>query len=112
MDYEIISGKRINSKLLYVISEKQLYKFKTLIRNKKYYVCLNEKCKAKVELVNDVCQKPKKIIEHNHGESENLANELKCVNKIKSECLNSSSVLSDMNALSTIKKSFYDVCAR
>ena len=59
MEYEIVSGIRNLSKLIYVVNEKQLYKIKSKIANKTYYTCHNENCKVRILINNGRCEKIK-----------------------------------------------------
>ena len=71
LEYEIVQGKKLKSAILYIKSEKQLYKIKSKTNNKTYYVCYQTNCPARVELSCGVCCKPKNNIkQHNHGDVE------------------------------------------
>lgn len=80
MEYEFLCGKKINSKILYIKNEKQLYKLKSKNGNKNYYTCYYKSCNSRVEFLvsSNVCIKPKNFKDHEHQNRE----ELKSINKI------------------------------
>lgn len=104
--FEIIGGKRRNSKLLYIFSQEQLYIKKSESKGKKYYVCYVQDCKSRVILANDECVHSAGFADHNHGSQKELYEELKVLNGIKKECLDSGNLLGGVNALSGIRESF------
>lgn len=106
--FELINGKKHNSVLLYLVEEKQLFKIKSKTIQKTYYVCYQKKCFARVELFADgTCRKPKNnTAVHNHGIQEDLRNEIKCIDGLRQDCLSGAGVLSDVNAISGIRKAF------
>lgn len=112
MEFEILSGKRRNSKLLYSFSEKQIYAKKSIYNNKVFFDCYNKKCKSRVYLLNGECLKAKNFKEHEHSDQKELYEELKALNKIKAKCLESGKSLGEVNALSGIRESFRSVCSR
>lgn len=111
--YETLNGKRRSSELIYVHEQKQLYQKKSVYKGVIKYVCYTKNCKSRLNLEeNKILIKAKNYIEHNHSENETLFNEMKAVNLIKSNCEKSSTVLSDVNALSGIRAVFQDICAK
>lgn len=111
--YKMITGKKSNSVLLYVIEEKQLFKVKSKTNKKTYYVCYEKKCSARLELsVNGFCSRPKKYTDHNHGNQESKYNEITCIDDIRKDCLTAASVLGDVNALSGIRCAFKRTCEK
>lgn len=114
LEYELISGKKLKSTLLYVLSEKQLYKIKTKTINKTYYVCYQKNCAARIEiLTNSVCCKPNKDVnQHTHGAVEDQYKEISCINEIREDCAGASNVMGEINAISTIRNAFKRVCEK
>lgn len=110
--YEIMSGKRRTSKLLYSKDENQFYIKKSEARGRKYYTCYEKNCKSRVVLENGQCRKATDFIEHNHEEQQEMYDELKALNEIKEQCLDVSSTLGAVNAVSGIRETFRNVCVR
>lgn len=111
--FEFVSGKRCNSKLIYLTNEKQLYKKKSYYKGKTFYTCYASNCKARAEILEDgTCVKSQKIAHTNHLQQEEIYKELKAVEDIKKQCSNPSVLLSDTNAASGIRKVFKRVCER
>lgn len=112
MEYEFISGKRRDSNLLYTIGEQQLYRKKSMYKNKEFYNCYIKKCKSRIFITDGVvCQKCPDFMEHNHGVQKALYEELKVLNNIKRKCAETRGT-GDVNALSGIRESFKAVCSR
>ena len=65
---------------------------------------------ATIKYVKRYINETKKFTDHNHENSEVLYNELKALNLIKSNCEKTSTVLSDVNALSGKRSVFQDTC--
>ena len=114
LEYQIVNGKKFNSKLLYTLQEKQLYKIKTKSVKKNYYVCFNKNCKARIELFADgLCVKPKgNKSEHNHADQEEKFKEINSLNGIRQDCLTAARVLGEVNALSGIRTAFKRGCEK
>lgn len=113
-NFEYITGQRLNSKLIYVPEQKQLYKKRLEYKNKTYYICHKQNCKSKMEVFNnsDFIEKSKKFIDHNHADQESKYNEFKVLNTIKNQCVDSASMLSDVNALGGIRNTYRRVCEK
>lgn len=111
VDYEIISGKRRNSKLVYVISEQQLYIRKTKYKTKQFYVCYAKDCKSRVYIQNDQCYKSADG-EHNHADQKELYEEMKVMSNIKTQCMDPEALVGNVNALGGIREKFQDACSR
>lgn len=88
MDYVFVTGKRVDSNLLYLKDEKQLFKINSKNRKKKIYMCYVKDCKSRVFIDNNaICYKVNNYVEHNHHDNQEHAyKQLKLINEIKSEC--------------------------
>lgn len=63
-DYEIISGKQKNSKLLYVTEQKQIHKKKCVYKKDVLYICYINNCGAKMKVKSDgLCVKAKNFVD-------------------------------------------------
>lgn len=86
IQYEIVPGKRRNSKLLWSLTERQFYKFNTTLRKGKSYVCYHG-CSCRVLLQNDgICIKSDLNKQHNHPTNEELHEQLSISNEMKLKC--------------------------
>lgn len=65
MNYEIVSGKRRTSHLIYTIDDKFLYTKKDVYKTKITYRCYNKTCNAKIFLENNICNKTLNCV-HDH----------------------------------------------
>lgn len=110
--FEIMSGKRRNSKVLYIIDEKQFYLQKSEAKGRQYYTCYERNCKSRVILEKGQCRKATDFIEHNHRDQQQLYDELKALNEIKDKCLDVSSTLGAANVVNGIRTNFGNVCVR
>lgn len=108
LEYEFLCGKKINSKLLYLKTEKQLFKLKSKNSEKCYYVCYFKPCNSRVELLlaNSICVKPKKQKNHNHPTQEKKYEELKAIESIKKNCIENAATIGDVNATSCIRSAY------
>lgn len=111
MEFKILSGKRRNSKLLYSVTEQQLYARKSIYKNKVFYNCYTKDCKSRVFVMDGVCLKYTDFVEHNHSDQKALYEEIVALNAIKNKCLDVGS-LGEVNALTSIRESFRSVCSR
>lgn len=114
LEFEFVSGRKCNSILLYVLSEKQLYKIKSKTNKKTYYICYEKQCSAKINLLaNGVCCKPKNVKNyHNHTDQESKYKEINCINEIKQDCLSGREVLGGFNSLNVIRRAFTRACEK
>lgn len=110
LNYEHVVGKRINSKLLYVTEEKQLYSKKTIKKEKYFYACYVKTCKARVFLESEVCYKVKDFIDHNHETQEDTYRELKIMNNMKTSCMEIHQDSTEPSVLGSIRKIFQSTC--
>lgn len=112
--FEFVAGKRHDSKLLYLIDEKQLYKKKSLYKQKTFYTCYKNSCKARVEMLeNKICVRSGKNSEHcEHPSQEDTYQELKSLENIKAECKSSTTLRNDTSALANTRKAFRSECER
>lgn len=88
--YEMVAGRRLSSKLLYTLDEKQLYRRKTERPEYSRYVCLADSCPVALRL--DAADKTLVHANdrshcHPNAEERYLAN--KFMNSVKKEILNS-----------------------
>lgn len=112
MEFELLSGKRINSVLLYSFNDCQLYAKKSIYGEKQYYECYKNNCKSRVVLERGTFSKCRKFVDHNHGDQESTYRELKALRNIKRKCENFDTAIGEQNALSGIRKTFQNVCQR
>lgn len=85
--YEFVSGKRVNSKMLHTVDERQMYRFRVSRKTFAQYDCYVAKCPAKVCIhsATNVCSR-KTQDRHNHGPNDEIeAIQLK--DAIKKRCL-------------------------
>lgn len=101
IDFELMTGARTNSEILFTSTEHQMYTFNASSRLGKSYLCsyrLNGKraCKARVYLINENrCIKSKTAQPHSHSEDMlTLKRELVCLNEMKRRCVQLESFLS------------------
>lgn len=84
--YEIVAGKRSNSKLLWSITEQQFYKFNTKSTTGRSYLCYHG-CTCRVLLRNDgLCFKTDAEKKHSHPTNEELYEQLSIANEMKIKC--------------------------
>lgn len=109
IEYELIQGLRVSSKLLYVPSEKQFYVFNCSSKLGKSYVCREKRCNVRVYLTeNEECKRFKSNSNsHLHSDKEEEFNELKVLNEIKSKCAEPHSSLGGRKL--TVRNIFYQV---
>lgn len=114
MNFEIISGNRRSSELLYVIDQKIIFRKKSVYKDIIKYECRQKMCKSRVSVLADgSCVRAKKYVDHNHENEEAAYKELKALNKIKKDCLDAATILgSEMTAMSSIRASFRKTCER
>lgn len=88
--FELMPGKRLNSKILRSIEEQQFYRKNTITKSGfSAYKCYEKECWARV-LVDEVTGKGVKSQNnsfHSHGTKTALYTELKLQNEIKKQCL-------------------------
>lgn len=91
IDFEIVPGKRFNSKLLWSKNEMQFYKFNTKLRTGISYLCYHG-CSARVIIRNDgKCYKTDGHNGHNHSTNYVLLyKELVTKNELKKKCIDDS----------------------
>lgn len=70
IEYIMSPGLRLDSKLLYTVNEKYLYRFKSSYKHKKRYVCNESDCPAALVLVDDILYPTPKMKAHNHSNVE------------------------------------------
>lgn len=112
LEFEIISGKRINSKVLYVKEEKQCYIRKSESKGTIYYTCYKKSCKSRVILKNGQCSKVVNFTQHNHSDQHAFYEELKALSQVKKICLDGTTIIGAPSAVSGIRESFQSVCMR
>lgn len=87
LEYQFVEGKRKNSKLLYLYSDKQLFAMKDKYLCKVNYQCMEKECNNRVSILPDgKCVRPKKYEVHNHGTVEKLFEKLNIMEKLKEDC--------------------------
>lgn len=87
IDYEIVPGKRFNSKLLWSFNEMQFYKFNTKLKTGISYLCYHG-CSARVIIRNDgKCYKTDGHKSHDHPTNYDLFKQLSAKNEMKKKCL-------------------------
>lgn len=114
LSFEIFSGNRRNSELLYVIEQKMIFKKKSVYNNIIKYECRQKSCKSRINLLADgTCILAKKYVEHNHPDEEVAYKELKALNKIKLDCQDAAGALGgNTTAMSSIRSAFRKTCER
>lgn len=113
-EFAIISGKQRTSSLYYIISEKQLFRKKSTYKDVLKLQCYNNSCKSRMVLLADkkTMIKAKNYVDHNHNDQEDLYKQFQILNKVKKCVVASCSLLSDNNALSTIRASYRNVVSK
>lgn len=87
--FEIISGKRLNSKLLHTLDENHLYQHKVTNNSVAQYDCYKLRtlgCTAKLYIENGLCFRKVKSNGHNHDALTAEIAEIKLKNEIKVKC--------------------------
>lgn len=110
LNYEYVVGRRLNSRLLYVLDEKQLYTKKSMKNENYFYNCYIKTCKARVFVNNEVCKKVKNFIDHSHETQENMYKELKTLNDIKTSCVEMHTDYTEPTVLGGIRKIYQSAC--
>lgn len=86
VEYEIITGHREDTKLLYLLNEKQLYKKNSITKLGTHYLCIVNNCSARVYVKDGVCFKS--IFSksgHNHGLNDVFYKKLSALNDMKAK---------------------------
>lgn len=93
IDFELMTGARTNSEILFTSTEHQIYTYNSTSHLGKGYLCTHRRedkrvCKARVYLVNENrCIKLKNASEHCHDDKMlSLKRELVCLNEMKRRC--------------------------
>lgn len=92
----IITGEKLNNKLLYTKRDKQLFTFNAFGVYGRTYRCQNRQCKARVLLLpSGQCVKCKNHEEHNHDYNcEEKVKKINALNDIKKKCADLQTVAS------------------
>lgn len=87
LEFEIITGLRVGTSLMYIKSEQQLYKVNSKLKESTIYLCVNRNCKARAKIMKKTqkCVRHNKF-EHNHPNAEKKYDETKVLNIIKEKC--------------------------
>lgn len=87
--YEYVAGKRVGSKMLHAIGERQMYRYRVTHKNVAQYNCYIDKCNAKlyVDLTTQVCARKQKFEPHNHGPNDMIEG-IQLNDSIKQRCRN------------------------
>lgn len=94
IDFDIIIGSRLNSKLIFSKEEKQLYRFNTMCGLGSAYKCRISACNARVYLINEnTCIKLDTGETHSHGDQFISYRELQAFNEMKRRCVDLKYVL-------------------
>lgn len=97
-------GARKDARLLYSISEKQLYRIQNKYETYFRYSCYTKKCKASVKLTNDnLLRRLKNTVKHNHDSAEATYKLLLFKQQIK---------MNVMQSTDPVKKQFEDLLKR
>lgn len=91
IEYEIIPGKKINSKYVYLINEKLIFKpINADTKNGRRYVCITASCPAKIVIrPNGICAISKRSKPDNiHPNHTQKRDEFIATDKIKEKCSN------------------------
>lgn len=86
VEYEIVTGLRANSQLLYLPSEKQLYRKNTITKRGVHYKCKTDGCRIRIYMNNGICYKLIGV-EHAHASSELSYIRLNALNEVKSRII-------------------------
>lgn len=81
MEFTFFEGMRKNSKLLYLPEDRQVFKLSKIQKDKKYYKCFYDLCKATISISNGLAVYINS--NHPHGDQEELYKKRKLVSKIK-----------------------------
>lgn len=109
LNYCIVPGHRMNSKLLYTTTENYFYALNSSTKNGDNYLCIENKCSCRVFLRKDkLCvQKEKYINAHTHASQEKKFEELRVLNIIKAKCADLSSLINERKQ--SVRDIFYKV---
>lgn len=88
MPFSLITGEKLNTKLLFTKNEKQFYTFNDYSVNGRIYRCQNRKYPARVLLIpSGQCVKLSKQKEHNHEYNcEMKVKKINALNAMKTKC--------------------------
>lgn len=94
-NFEFIPGKRIDSELLFMKSEKQLFKKCTLRKHLYTYKCYVTRCPSRIihDTLRNIIFKAKDYKVHTHGDQEKVYKELKLKTTIKTKCTDPSALV-------------------
>lgn len=106
LNYTFTTGRRFNSKLIYTLEEKQLYRFNKNINIGSVYLCSSCKCRVKLYENGNLFQE-KRYSKHSHGTKENEYTELVIVNKIKEKCSDIKTMINERKQ--SVRDIFYSV---
>lgn len=113
MEYEFTLGKRIDSKLLYVLTEKQLYKKAREAKEHIVYRCYESTCKARVKIMRSgVCTKVDSFKEHDHDIQESRYKQFKIEGEIKQQCAVSSSLVNTSSTVGNVREIYHATCQK
>lgn len=98
--YEIVAGRRKNSKLLYTTAEQYLYKLHNKSKTVVQYDCYEKTCDAKVyvSVANNLCFKRATNHTHNHNNAAQLLLEMNVSNKVKQGVSNAAMLAANIGA--------------
>lgn len=103
VSYEFMTGKRYDSKILYVKEEQQLYVWCASSKSVAYYVCYESKCGNRVYFLDEKCfiaeSKP-----HEHPNQAQMYFNLRALNEIKGILLNGSNRLKARQVFDDVMK--------
>lgn len=102
-EFEFVSGKRSNSRLIYTTEEKQLYRVnRKLVDGSVAYLCRVEKCSVRIYLKNERVFGYSPINEHSHGDQAKDKFNFQIYNEIKKDCMNIDSISNSTNQISAV----------
>lgn len=87
LEYELVTGSRVDTSLLYIKSEMQLYKCNAKLKKSVIYLCTDRNCKSRVRIMKQSreCFRHNNH-EHSHPNHESKYKEMKVLNTIKQKC--------------------------
>lgn len=108
LTYEIATGERYNSKLLYTIEEKQLYYWNRAYASGDAWVCAFKGCNNRVHIRPDkMCVQKERYYIHKHANQEKKFYECKVLNIIKNKCADLSTFINEKKQ--AVRDIFYAV---
>lgn len=110
LEFEFVSGKQINSQLLYTTNDKHLYKRnRKLVSGHMAYICRKPGCNSRIYFDSEgyrVYYRPKEFIPHNHGTQEKDKFNFEIERELKDEIINPDTIVKNKGQTSVVRHIF------